>query len=592
MNAFPCRMGGSLSPDSMNRRGSRTSRENLIQYASPMRVIRKLEVKNKIFLVGLSLSILTVTPYSVMDPMNLPKMAIVGIFAFTLLGASFKPHFLRWVREQKVLATITGLFILNGLLVLLFSGRTTNEGFFGISGRNTGFLTYLSFSIILFIAAQLSNDSFIKSFIYTLSAIGITLWIYGVFQFVGMEPFPYINIYENNVFGTFGNPNFQSAFMGIFAALLFGLTLDEKNSLQKRLLLTLLVLMGVYGIYITNSWQGYFNFAAGAGIAIILNLFRRSKERAGFFLLGLGSALTILLAMGLLNQGPLASALAKASLSARRLYWEAALRMLLENPLFGVGWDGFGDWFRRSRSADAIKFNSGLVSDSAHSVPLDIGSGGGIPLLILYTSFIVLGVLSVIKVVKHKSNLSINYVAVVAAWGSYQAQSLISINQIGLGILGWSLTGLVIGYAYFESAESTKSVVQSSKLVTKIPIRSVSFASFFAPLVGLIIGCLVSLPPYVSASRFYEGMKTSDARVVNVNAYLKPLDLRRMLFAAGVLETNKFFKEAHEITLTASENFPDSFEAWSFLLSLTNSTEVDKAKAGFELGRLDPSRQP
>jgi hypothetical protein len=69
-------------------------------------------------------------------------------------------------------------------------------------------------------------------------------------------------------------------------------------------------------------------------------------------------------------------------------------------------------------------------------------------------------------------------------------------------------------------------------------------------------------------------MKTSDARVVNVNAYLKPLDLRRMLVAASVLENNKFFKEAHEITLTASENFPDSFEAWSFLLSLTNSTEV------------------
>ncbi len=83
-------------------------------------------------------------------------------------------------------------------------------------------------------------------------------------------------------------------------------------------------------------------------------------------------------------------------------------------------------------------------------------------------------------------------------------------------------------------------------------------------------------------------MKTSDARVINVNAYLKPLDTRRMLYAASVLERNKFFKESHEIAVAATQSFPDSYEVWTFLISLTNSTGEDKAKAAVEMKRLDP----
>lgn len=534
------------------------------------------------------MAVLTVTPYWVMDPMNLPKMTILGILGFTLLGTSINSHVLDRVREQKVLTVLGGAFIFNGLLVLFLSDRTINEGLFGVSGRNTGFLTYFGFTIVLLVAAQLSSASFNKSFIYVFTGIGVILSVYGMIQHLGLEPFPYVNIYENNVFGTFGNPNFQSAFMGIFSALVFCLALDERDSTRKRFLMASLALVGVYGVFITNSWQGFFNVAAGAGIAIVLNLFRLNKEKLGLFFLGIGCALAILVALGLFNQGPFRSALAKASLSARRLYWEAAVQMLLGNPFLGVGWDGFGDWFRRSRSADAAKFNPGLISDSAHSVPLDIASGGGIPLLVLYLSFILLAILAVVKVVKSKRELSVNYIALVAAWGSYQAQSLISINQIGLGIIGWSLTGLVIGYAYMERPENRFNSERPIKLIARKPTQNFSFTSFFAPLVGLIIGCLVSLPPYISASRFYEGMKTSDARVINVNAYLEPLDLRRMLYAASVLERNKFYKEAHEIASTATQNFKDSFEVWSFLLTLTNSTNEDKAKAKVEMKRLDP----
>ena len=556
-----------------------------------MRELRNLGTREKIFLFGFFLTILTVTPYSVMDPINLPKMSILGVLGFTLLGACVDRGVLNQFRNQKLLTIMMGLFVLQGLLVLAFSGRTLNEALYGVSGRNTGFLTYLCFSIVLLTASQIASGSFIKSYQIVFIAVGMILMVYGLIQYFGLEPFPYINIYENNVFGTFGNPNFQSAFMGIFGALIFALALDERRSLNKRLMLASMTVTAVFSIFITNSWQGFFNFAAGVGIAITLNLFRLKKARIGsiFILLGIVSVLVVFL--GLLNQGPLASILAKASLSARRFYWEAAIKMLADRPFFGVGWDGFGDWFRRSRSPEAVEFNAGLVSDSAHSIPFDVASGGGFPLLVLYLSLIAYGVFSVVKVVRSGKHLTVEYIALVAAWGSYQAQSLISINQIGLGIIGWSLLGLIIGYNLIQMKEIGILEEQKSKQVIKVQIAKPSFTALFGPIIGLVIGCLIALPPFMAANKFYEGMKTSDARVINESAYLEPFDLRRMLYAASILENNKFYKESLEIAKTMSKSFPDSYEAWTFLATLTNATKVEKENAQSELRRLDPSRK-
>jgi O-antigen ligase len=557
-----------------------------------MQVFARVTARESIFLVGFFLAVLIVTPYSVMDPINLPKMSVLGVLGFTLLGALINRPALFKTKIQKLLVIFTGLFISHGVLILLFSGRTISQGFYGISGRNTGFLTYLCLAAVLLTAAQISTSTFIRMYLFVFIVIGLILTLYGMIQNAGLEPFPYINIYGNNVFGTFGNPNFQSAFMGIFGALLFALALNERKSLIKRIIPGLLSLTTIYGVFVTNSWQGFFNLAAGIGIAIILSLFRLNQVKMGKALLSLGIVAGIVVLLGLLNQGPLASALEKASLTARRFYWEAAVRMFVDRPLFGVGWDGFGDWYRRARTASAISFNPGLTSDSAHSVPLDIASSGGFPLLLLYLALVILGVFSVIRVVKKRSHLTVNFIAVVAAWGSYQAQSLISINQIGLGVIGWSLLGLIIGYSNYEGDLEQVSEEQNSKLRIKNSTKSFSITSLVGPLAGFIVGCLVSIPPFIAANKFYEGMKTSDARVIYANGYLKPLDLRRMIYTGSILERNRFYKESLAIAQTATRNFPDSFEAWTFLASLTNATDVDKNLAKSEMDRLDPSRKP
>ena len=120
----------------------------------------------------------------------------------------------------------------------------------------------------------------------------------------------------------------------------------------------------------------------------------------------------------------------------------------------------------------------------------------------------------------------------------------------------------------------------------------IPLGNFIGPIIGLVVGCLISFPPYLAANKFYNGLKTSDVRIINANAYLKPFEVQRMLTTASILEQNKFYKESYAITQIAVENFPDSFVAWEMLSRLTNSSQLDKSQAKSELKRLDPYLAP
>ncbi len=525
-----------------------------------------------------------------MDPINLPKMALVGCLSFLSLGLILPLLSQTLFRARRVLFLIIALWVLDLFLIHLFSGRGFELSLYGISGRNTGVLTYLAFALILFSSSVVSDETFLGKFQKIFMILGLTLTSYGLIQHLGYEPFPYISAYENSVIGTFGNPNFQSAFLGIVGSFLFVTLLDGRLGKGWRIFSVSLLFFVVAGIRLTNSWQGFFNLAAGVGVAIVLILYKLNQKRIANLMLMLGLILFTLVALAMLNLGPLSTVIAKSTLVARRVYWEAASNILLQNPIFGAGLDGFGDWFRRGRTVTAAEVNGNLIADSAHSVPLDIASGGGFPLLLLYLALIGLTLFSIIKVTRDSEKNSYLFISLSAAWISYQAQSFISINQIGIGVIGWILMGLIIGYAY-PTIRSFNGQGRTSKSDSKSTNKS-SIKLYVPGLISLSIGALIYLPPYVAASKFYEGLKTSDARVINSNAYLTPLDLRRMMVAADILERNKFFKESIEITKAANKAFPDSFDTWELLAQLTLATDSDKLQSQKEQLRLDPNLKP
>jgi hypothetical protein len=410
--------------------------------------------------------------------------------------------------------------------------------------------------------------------------VGAVLALYGFAQFNGYDFYKFNNAYASNVFGSFGNPNFQSAFMGISAATALTLAVFSSLKIYYKVALVAIVIIAIYNVSV-SSQQGYLNFVAGFASAAIIYLFKQKKVVVGWAALGLVGLGVILVLLGILDKGPLAQIIFKSSLQARNSYWRGAMNMIFDHPFFGIGMDGFGDWYRRSWPGV-----SG-VTDTAHNVPLDIGASGGFPLLVLHLAIIGFALLSIIKVVKRKGDFDVYFAAIVAAWVAYQAQSIISINQLGLGVWGWSLTGLLIGYE-INNQDSRPLGAQGVTRKGPVVTQKLSAGTLVITLITSGVGLAIALPPYLAANKFYKALQSGDANVIQPAAYLQPYDRSRFIYVAQILNQNKLEAQAIEVLRDASKIYPDSLGVWSLWSTIASATPTDISNAKVEMKRLDP----
>ena len=554
---------------------------------------RSKQILGTLTLVAVTAITLVVAPYTLLDPMALPKLtvlAFLAIVALSLIAPSLKNLS---KSNYKTLAMLTTLFIFQIFLVMLFSGANITAQFLGTYQRQTGALTYISLALLMLSASFVSDSDFVKRFIRITLIVGVILIIYGNFQYLGLEPFPYTNAYTANApIGTFGNPNFQSAFMGMIAVVSFTMVLNKsyKNSIRAGLVLAGVTSLIV--VYETLSKQGFLNFIAGLGAVIILWLFMTKRKSLALAASGLGAIGAVFTFLGLINSGPLASFLYKGSLEARGYYWRAGIKMLTDHPFFGVGMDGYGNWYARARPEDYAAKGFFSWSNSAHNVFLDIGSIGGFILLAIYLAIFALVVVSLIRVVKRSTGFDVYFVALVGAWVAYQAQAFISVNQIGLAIWAWILSGLIIGYEINTRVKKEDQSVpvkakQHSKKV-KNQAQPLSSGVVISLFVGVLVGAIVAGPIYFSNSRFYAAIKANDFAGVESAAYLKPQDERRLFMLAGIYRNAKMDAKAVEVLKESTLTYPDSSDLWNLWLTIPTATPSDIAYAKAQLKRLDP----
>ena len=529
---------------------------------------------------------LLATPFNSLDPFNLPKLCLLIAVAFIAAGLVLsKKGFLRDKRYRTPLLVV-GAFIVQLALVLFIDVHTFSFKFYGAPSRNTGFIAYISLSLLLVASLASTGYALVRRYVWVLVGVGAALAFYGIAQSKGHDFFEYNNIYSSNVFGTFGNPNFQSAFMGIAAAVALTLAIFSSVNFYFKAALLVLVVLAMYNVSL-SSQQGYLNFMAGFAAAVIVYLFKKKHAVFGWGFLSLFGIGVLLVLLGILDKGPLAQAIYKSSLQSRGFHWQSALKMITDHPFFGVGMDGFGDWYRRSRSPEAVKFNAGIFTDTAHNIPLDIGASGGLPLLIIYLAIVGLALYSIIKVIKRKSEFDVMFAALVAGWVAYEAQSLISINQLGLGVWGWSLTGLIIGYE-INPRDSGPVEVQKTLRKGKVVAEKLSAGALIITFVTTGIGLVIALPPYLAANKFYKALQSGDPQIIEPAAYLQPYDRRRFSYVAQVLDQNKLEAQAIKVLRDASKIYPDSFDIWFQWSRIVSAAPADIAHAKAQMKRLDP----
>jgi O-antigen ligase len=539
-----------------------------------------------LYVLGTSIAVsLFISPGNSIDPMSLPKLVLLSILGFLAGGFAFARVDFFKDRKSRPFLLFTSLFLFQLLAVFIFDNSDFAFKFYGTSSRNTGTLAYTALALLMLASTVSASRRVLQRYSISLVVVGSILSLYGILQSRGVDFYEFNNAYASNVFGTFGNPNFQSAFMGITGTVALTWVCFSHTKLIFKLGLIVFVGLAVYNIFLSSE-QGYLTLLAGFTSAIVIFLLSKKQRILGYTVLGFGGTAGLLVLAGIFNKGPIADVIYKSSLQARSFYWEAAVRMMIDHPLFGVGMDGFGDWYRRSRTQEIADFNVGITADTAHNIPLDIGSGGGIPLLLIYLGLIGLALISIVRILKRTTSFDLVFTSVAAAWFAYQAQSLISINQIGIGVWGWSLTGLLIGYELqTRSPEKDSQSKVQRKVIKKQQISALAVVTSFI-FGGL--GLAGAIPPYSAAAKFYKALQSGDAEVIQPAAYLQPNDRARYLYVAKILIDNKLDNRAIKVLSDALVIYPDSFDLWQTWSSVPTATPNQIARAKSEMRRLDP----
>ena len=428
------------------------------------------------------------------DPFNSAKLILLLVIDGWLLGHLINSYRLRPIvkRSNEFNMTILLLGFIASLLISLMQTDVLLVGLIGETQRRGGFLSYIGLSVIFLYAVRSINFSNIMR-VYKIGIVtGALLSAYGVLQISGRDFVAWDNPYSSMI-STLGNPNFASATLAILSLIgLSGILVKNLHIFFKALGIVLTVL-ALIAIVISGSRQGLLVIFFSSVFYLSVYSYIRSRK-LGILVVGFSVVGAILAILGMLQKGPLVSLLYKDSVSVRGYYWRAGIEMFKDSPLTGVGVDRYGAFFKQFREVGyPLKYGFEITSSNAHNTFIQIFAMAGFFAGIFYLSLIVYVFLSGLRLLKQcQPNEKTIVLGLLSAWLGFQAQSLISIDNLGISVWGWLLAGSILGLS-FAQKENVKSInAGSSKNMVKI--------NLFQPLVSLIL----LLPIIIFTSSLYK----------------------------------------------------------------------------------------
>ena len=540
----------------------------------------KIRVRSVVLMSAGAITV-TVTPWLNMDPIGLPKLSILLVASLFLAGtliSSYKSLIPDMASPWRFAILI---FISSLIAAFFFSNQGLISQAYGAFGRNTGFLAYLSLALLLWAVCEVSDYRFIGKLLWVLIFSASFNCLYGLIQFFSFDPIDWSNPY-NRIVGTLGNPNFTSAFLGIAALASLAFLLEKHTKKAIKIFLVLEISTSIFLIYHSDSSQGLLIFILGSLITLYFRYVRISSIR----LLKPSYLSSVFLSvffglLGVINKGPLAPHLYQDSVTFRGDYWRAGWNMTVANPVFGVGMDGYGDWYRYFRTEEAVsRRGPDIISNSAHNVLLDISSSGGFTLLIAYVLLISLILRSAIRVLRSSISFDPLALGLVSSWSAYQIQSLISINQLGLATWGWILGGAILGY---DASLRNKNIAEKVELTKQVP-ASVIISGFLS----LIAAIGIAAWPISKDAIFRSAIQSGNAASIDRSAALFPENTYYYVYLAEIYLANKFYDRAILAAEKAIEINPREFNAWKVLYAIPTLSDPKKAEALSTMRILDP----
>ena len=529
------------------------------------------------------------------DPFSSPKSWLLYGFAAWLIGYSITYRMV--IQSNKVLKTtfyLNMFFIFSMLMSVIFTDFKYTA-LFGDTMRRNGFISYLSL-VIIFISGsifiRLFNVKQLYSTTYLISAVTI---VYAFMQSSGRDFVKWNNPY-NSIIGTVGNPNFASALMAIMGVMVFSSLFVSEMASHYKLFAAAATPALLFLIYKSQSRQGLIAYLLGVSVFLIIYIFGKHRN-LGIVTFLSGVVAFILSLLGMLQIGPLQNLLYKPSVSVRGYYWRAAIEMLKDNPIFGVGIDRYAAFFKQYREVGyPLSYGFDITSSNAHNTFLQFFATGGI---LLGTSYLILNLYifrrAVIGLKNFKGSNKLLLAGVFSSWLAFHAQSLISIDNVGISIWGWVLGSSIIGLSVSKSVDSIDDRKVFSGKKNEINLQRVLISSSTFAIAVILVGFL-----YRAESNTYFGkanfnLQDAATRIAFQNQQIKIINTRLIdpiysISAAMDLIQVGFINEGLVAIEEIHTNDYRNLDAINVLaLTYQNTNQFEKAiYYRVKMARLDP----
>lgn len=542
----------------------------------------RLQKIERALLAGLIAIPLVITPNLTIDAINLGKFTL--LFLLGSITVFFSLTHLRQKVIPKELVALGALLALGLFLPLLLSGSNLDQQMFGVWGRNIGLFTQLSCFFVFIWAISISQRNQTNQALIYFVLVATASLSYGLAQSFGWDFVPWS---PPQVFGTLGNTNLYGAHTAIIFSIALGYTLMTKLSARQLMFTAIILMVSLYLTIKTGAFQGLVIIGISAAIAIHIFLRRSGPKIILHFFLILVLSTGVFGSLGIFGFGPLASLLSDeiTTLRYRYYFWQAAINMFINSPIYGVGLDSYGDWYRYSRS-DAAYFGGdvGETSDSAHNLLLDYGATGGIFLFLFGLLFLVVVIRSVYRVLYKRTECSNRNCSAPYALGftGFFIQALISPLNIGLLVWGFLLAGLIVG-----GEISLKDKVQNKTLQRSIMVNHKIRVAFTTLILSVSV---LAAAPAFKEFRILAAQKSQNIEDFTNAIVAFPQSSNTYRNGIITLERSGYYGLAVTIATSAVEEFPRDYLLIRQVSTLKAIDSNRKKALILQLEEIDPPR--
>jgi O-antigen ligase/tetratricopeptide (TPR) repeat protein len=355
----------------------------------------------------------------------------------------------------------------------------------GMTGRYNGLWTHLTWAaIFVFVATGGKARKRIELFIAIIATALLPAAIYAIYQYFNMDPsWP-----ERRVPSTIGHPVLLAAVLGLALPFILAFMILARRAAWKIVcgIMFLLFASAMAATVSRGPWMG-----AAAGIVFMLALIlARDRIRARHVIMVSLAALAIL-AAGIAFDGVRGFPLVKravqltrpgaySSFTNRFTFYAAAVEMVRDNPVVGVGFESFGVLYPRYRPMEGPAFGADVIPTMVHNGYLQAAATTGIPGLALYLSFIGAVLVSLVKTIRKSDQRGrVLGAALAGSIACSLVQDLTGWLEISLSLIFWIVLGLATSYIAAEK-QTTQQQENPRKESRPVWLR-------LAPLFGALI---------------------------------------------------------------------------------------------------------